>query len=49
MNGGNITTTGNQTYGEIVKLGVDTTLTAGAGNVNIQQHHRYINRCSRTK
>ena len=34
MNGGNITTTGNQTYGEIVKLGVDTTLTAGSGNVN---------------
>ena len=33
LNGSTITTTGNQNYGEVVKLGVDTTLNAGAGNV----------------
>ena len=33
LNGSTITTTGDQNYGEVVKLGVDTTLNAGAGNV----------------
>ncbi len=33
LNGGTVTTTGNQTYNDAVTLGLDTTLTAGAGNL----------------
>ena len=34
INGGTITTTGNQTYNDAVTLGANTILNAGAGNIN---------------
>jgi len=35
MNGGSVTTTGAQSYGEAITLGADTTLSAGAGNITL--------------
>ena len=35
INGGAVTTTGNQAYNDAVSLGANTTLAAGAGNINL--------------